>query len=201
MVLRVLVPVGIVAGIEGRIGGEQAAAGDEVHFQPDAVGILEDEVVVAGREVALQRAAVDGGAHRSELVGDPVDVLAAAGAEAEMMQADAVLHEARIRMFLGAALDAERGAAAHVIEEIVAVIDLLQAEEGQQLAIEGARLLPLADREDDVRHAVDFDHALSSSSPRVGRKAPCQSMTQNSWGWSRLRSWSVVSWGWALCRW
>ena len=85
-------------------------------------------------------------------------LLARPGAQAEMMQADPVGNEALLAVLLGAALDADRGAAADVIEEVVAVIDFLQAEEGQQLAIEGARLFPLADGEDDVRHPVDFDH-------------------------------------------
>ena len=78
------------------------------------------------------------------------------------MQPDPVLHE-RLALVLGrAALDAERGAAAHVIEEFVAVIDLLHAEERQQLGIEGTRLFPLADGQDDVRQAVHFDHACFS---------------------------------------
>jgi len=63
-----------------------------------------------------------------------------------------------------AALDADRGAAADVIEEVVAVEDFLQPEEGQQPAIEGPRLLPLADGQDDVRHAVHFDHFRAPAS-------------------------------------
>src|SRR5204863_253776 len=39
------------------------------------------------------------------------------------------------------------------------VVDLLQPEEGQQVAVEGVRLVPIADREDHVRHAVDLDHS------------------------------------------
>src|SRR5216683_3519274 len=167
----VLVPVGIVAGAERRLGREQALAGDEVHFQPDAVGVLEDEEIVARRPVALERPAVDMRAHRAQLAGDLVDILARACAEAEVMQADPVLHERRAGVLAGAALDAERGAAADVIEEVVAVIDLLHAEEGQQLGIKGARLLPVADRQDDVRHTVHFDHAFSLPSPRSGEVA------------------------------
>ena len=82
-----------------------------------------------------------------------------------MVQADPVLLEAPARVLGRAALDADGGAAAHVIEEIVAVIDLLQPEERQQRAVEGVRLVPVADREDDVRHAVDFDHPVSFHDP------------------------------------
>src|SRR5882672_8077367 len=78
-----------------------------------------------------------------------------------MVQADAIGHEALVPLFFTCALDADRRAAADVIEEIVAVIDLGEAEERQQLAVEGTRLVPLADRQDDVRHAVHFDHVLS----------------------------------------
>src|SRR4030095_12799715 len=105
-----------------------------------------------------------------------------------MVQADAVGHEALALVLLARALDADRGAAAHVIEEVVAVIDLGEAEEGQQLTVKGVRLVPLADRQDDVRHAVDFDH---------GRP---QSMTQNSCGSSTVTS-KLASCSCALCRW
>src|SRR5882672_7701452 len=77
-----------------------------------------------------------------------------------MVQADAIGHEALVPLFFTCALDADRRAAADMIEEVVAVIDLGEAEEGQQLAVEGVRLVPLADRQDDVRHAVYLDHAF-----------------------------------------
>jgi hypothetical protein len=87
-----------------------------------------------------------------------------------MVQAHAAGHEAFALVFLRRALDADRRTPADMIEEVVAVIDLGEAEEGQQLAVEGARLVPLTDRQDDVRHAVDFDHALFPLPPRaVGR--------------------------------
>src|SRR5258708_17033330 len=89
------------------------------------------------------------------------------------MQAYPVRHEALGLVLRGAALDADRGAAAHVIEEVVAIIDLGKPEERQQLAVEGARLVPLADRQDDVRHAVPFDHAFSLVSV-VSTEAPLE---------------------------
>ena len=75
-----------------------------------------------------------------------------------MMQPDPVLREAFVGVFLGAALDADRRAAADMVEEVVAVIDLLHAEEGQQSRIEFPRLFPLAHGQDDMGGAVDFDH-------------------------------------------
>ena len=47
-----------------------------------------------------------------------------------MVQPHPVLLEALALIFRRRALDAECGAPAYVIDEIVAVIDLLQAEEG-----------------------------------------------------------------------
>src|SRR5258708_26922393 len=95
------------------------------------------------------------------------------------MQAYAVGHEAFGLVLFGAALDTDRGAATHVIEEVVAVIDLGEPEERQQLAVEGARLVPLADRQDDVRHAVHFDHAFSLVSI-VSTEAPLEYLGVNS---------------------
>ena len=58
------------------------------------------------------------------------------------MQAHAVLDKSLVRVLRRASLDADRGASAHVIEKVVAVIDLRHAQEGQQLGIERARLAP-----------------------------------------------------------
>ena len=126
---RILVPVGITRGAERLVADQQALARNEVHFQADAVGILEHDVVVAGRPIAGHRPAIDVGSHLPQLGGDGIDVLARAGANAEMMQADAAGDEALTLVLGRATLDADRGAAADVIEEVVAVIDLGEAED------------------------------------------------------------------------
>src|SRR4051794_41752535 len=64
-----------------------------VQLQPDAIGILEQDRVIARRPFILARRADDFGADRIEEIMQLVDVGALAGAEAEMMQADALLLE------------------------------------------------------------------------------------------------------------
>src|SRR5512138_1588352 len=67
-----------------------------VHLDANAVGILEQHRVVARREAVLLRRVDD---LRAQLLGDEamrlVDVAALAGAEAEVVEADLVLVEAR----------------------------------------------------------------------------------------------------------
>src|SRR5678815_3849481 len=81
------------AGAEPATRSEVALAGNVVHLDADAVGVLEEQRVVPRREL---RAAL-GRVHdvRPELVHDEavdrVDVLAAPRAEAEVMQPRAVL--------------------------------------------------------------------------------------------------------------
>ena len=163
----VLVPVGVAAGVHRRVGRQQALAGDVVDLEPDAVGILEHEEVVAGRPVALDWPAIDVAAELAHLGRRLVDILAGARAHAEVVQAYPVLLEASAFVLGRAALDADRGTAADVIEEVVAVVDLLQPEERQQPAIEGVCLLPLTDGQDHVCHAVDFDHFPSFPAVRL----------------------------------
>jgi len=91
---RVLVPVRIAARRHRRVLRQEALAGNEVDLEPDAVGILEDDVIVTGCERAIERAAIDVRAHGRELGRHLVDILAAARADAEVMEADAVLREA-----------------------------------------------------------------------------------------------------------
>src|SRR5258708_3345735 len=86
---RILIPVGIAAGIDRRVLREQALAGNVVHFEPDPVRILENDEIVAGRPVTPDRPAIDEGAHRTQLGRDLVDILARAGTQAEVMEADA----------------------------------------------------------------------------------------------------------------
>jgi hypothetical protein len=69
--------------------------------------------------MALDRPAIDEGAHGAELVGDLVDILARTRAQAEVMQADPVRNEPRLVVFVRAALDADRRAAADMVEEVV----------------------------------------------------------------------------------
>jgi hypothetical protein len=58
-----------------------------VHLQPDAVGVFEQQRVIAGRLGILARRADDFGAKRADEAMEFVDIGALASAQAEMMQA------------------------------------------------------------------------------------------------------------------
>ena len=64
-----------------------------VELEPDAIGVFEQQRVVARRPLILARGADDIGADTAEETVQFIDIGALAGAEAEMMQADAVLFE------------------------------------------------------------------------------------------------------------
>ena len=64
-----------------------------IELEPDAIGVLEQDRIISRRPLVLARRADDLGAERLEKAVQFVDVGALAGAEAEMMQADALLFE------------------------------------------------------------------------------------------------------------
>ena len=66
----------------------------EVQFQPDAVWVLEQHVVVARSPCAFHRPPNDGGVHFLEQSSTPIHVLARTGAKTEVVQADTLLDEA-----------------------------------------------------------------------------------------------------------
>ena len=68
-----------------------------IEFEPDAIGIFEQDRIISRRPLILARRANDLGAERGEEAVQFVDVGAFAGAEAEVMQADAVLLECGAR--------------------------------------------------------------------------------------------------------
>ncbi len=81
---------------------EMALARHVVHLDPDAVGILEEDRVVAGRELRQLGRMDDVGLELvDEEAMDLVDVLAAAGAKAEMVEPGAILVEATAVAVLG----------------------------------------------------------------------------------------------------
>ncbi|WP_275187626.1 hypothetical protein [Bradyrhizobium sp. CSA112] len=69
-----------------------------IELEPDAIGILEQDRVMSRRPLVLARCADDLGAERLEKAVQLIDVGALAGAEAEVMQADALLLERRTFM-------------------------------------------------------------------------------------------------------
>jgi len=66
-----------------------------IEFEPDAIGIFEQDRIISRRPLILARRANDLGIERRQKSMQFVDVGALAGAEAQMMQADALLLEGR----------------------------------------------------------------------------------------------------------
>src|SRR6185312_6599804 len=151
---------------------EQSLAGNVIDFEADAVRIFEQYRVIAGRPEIFLRAVDDCRADGFEEFMRFVDVGAFPGTEADMMQARALLHEAFAFMLLVRRHDADGGAAADAIEIAVGVEHHAQSQKGQQLAVELARKREIADRQIDVRNAVDFHGPLAfSRRGEVCRKA------------------------------
>jgi hypothetical protein len=83
-----------------------------IELEPDAIRVFEQDRVIAGAPTGLARGADDVGADRIQETVEFIDVGALAGAEAEMMQADAVLLEGGALMFRQRRADRDVGAAA-----------------------------------------------------------------------------------------
>ena len=88
-----------------------------------------------------------------------VDIGTLAGAEAEMMQSDALLLERGARVLRRRRADADRGAAADAVIGRLGLDDRFEAEKRQQLAIELAGTFEIRGGQKNMRDAVDF-HCL-----------------------------------------
>src|SRR5262245_48926254 len=73
--------------------GQEPLAGHVVDLEPNAVGVLEQHRVIAGRPRILAGRADDFGADRGKESVQFIDIGTLAGAEAEVVQPDAVLVE------------------------------------------------------------------------------------------------------------
>jgi hypothetical protein len=70
-----------------------------IELEPDAVGILEQNRIISRRPLILARRPDDFRAERRQKAMQLIDVGALAGAEAQVMQPDALLFERRAFMF------------------------------------------------------------------------------------------------------
>src|SRR6476646_632052 len=130
-----------------------------IELEPDAIGVLEQDRIISWRPLVLARRADDLGAERLEKTVQLVDVGALAGAEAEMMQTDALLFERGAFMLGGRRADADRGTAANAVIGRLGVDHRLQAEKRQQLKIKFAGPSKIRGGEENMRDAVDFHGA------------------------------------------
>jgi hypothetical protein len=136
--------------------------------ETDAVGILEQDRVVARRPAVFLRRANDRDTERLDEFMRRVDVVPRAGAEADVMQTDALLHEA-LALVLGCWLRYQNaGAAADAVVAVFVVEHLPQAEEGQELHVEGARDVVAAGCDLDMGDAVDLDHVQALNALPAG---------------------------------
>src|SRR5262249_50958437 len=136
---------------------EMALPGHEVHLDPDASGIFEQDRVVAGSEPPVLRRGHD---LRTQLVDDQrvhrIDGLSAPRPEAQGVQARAPLIEGSPVLRLRIGSHEDTGAPPDAVDDLVGVDQRLHVEEVAQLLPErDAGRVP--HRELDVRDAVDLD--------------------------------------------
>ena len=127
-----------------------------VDLQAHAVGILEQDRVVAGGVGVVLGPVDDVRADPDQEGVDLVDIVAAAGPETDVVQPDRALLEAFSGMAGRRRLDAERGAPADAVIGAVGIGDAGQAQERQQLAVEAPRRGEIAGGDEGMRDAVDF---------------------------------------------
>jgi hypothetical protein len=75
-----------------------------------------------------------------------------------VVEANSLLHEAFTLKCGIARFNANGRPPSDTVEEPESVEDRAHAKKRQQLSIKGAGLVELADRQDDVCHAIDLDH-------------------------------------------
>ncbi|ANV99119.1 hypothetical protein LMTR13_01850 [Bradyrhizobium icense] len=109
--------------------------------------------------MVFARRADDFGAERLQEAVQFVDIGALAGAEAEVMQADALLFEGDALVLWRWRADAQRGAAADAVIGRLAIDDRPQPKKRQQLAIKIAGAFVIRSGEENMCDAVDF-HCL-----------------------------------------
>ena len=103
--------------IELHVWLKHARAGDEVCFQTDAVGVLEQHRIVTRRPCSLLRALDYGGPNLPKQIMQAIHVFANVGSQAEMVQANPGLYEAVAVMLRTGWLDADRCPRAYAIEQ------------------------------------------------------------------------------------
>src|SRR6516225_9066092 len=123
--------------VEERLSGfgQQPLSRHVIDLQPDAVGVLEQQRIVAWRPFVLARCANDVCTKRGHETMQFVHVGALAGTKAEMMQSDALLLERGTRMLGRGRRYPDRGTTADAIERRRGIDDRRQAEKRQQLAV------------------------------------------------------------------
>src|SRR6266571_3856339 len=127
-----------------------------IELKPDTVRVLEQNRIVSRRPLVLARGADDLCVERAEKGVQLIDVGALAGAEAEMVQADALLLERGALMLGRWRADPDRGASADAVIGGLGIDDGFQPEERQQLAIEFAGNFEIRGGQKNMCDAVDF---------------------------------------------
>src|SRR3954454_5079968 len=148
--------------VERRIRCQHASSRHVVHLKPDAIRIFKQHRVIAGCPGALCRRVNDCGTELAQQRGTTINILARPGAQAEVMQADALLHEAFPLVCRVARLDADCRPGADEVRELRAVEYRLHAEGGQQACVEGPSPREVAHGQHDVCHAIDVDFHVST---------------------------------------
>jgi hypothetical protein len=127
-----------------------------VELQPYSVGIFEQQRVVSRRPLILAWRANDFHAKRTQEAVQFIDVGALAGAETQMVQADAILLERSSGVLGRRRADPDRRASADAVISRVGIDDRLQPKKRQQLAVELTGAFEIRRGEKNMRDAVDF---------------------------------------------
>jgi hypothetical protein len=100
---------------------QKSLSRDVVELQPDAIGIFEQQRIIARRPLIFSGRANDPGAKRTQEPVQLIDVGALAGAKTQMVQTDAILFERGTGMFGRGRADPNRGASADAVIGLASV--------------------------------------------------------------------------------
>src|SRR5260370_21585725 len=110
---------------------QQPLARHMIELEPDTVRVFEQQRVIARRPLILARRANDLDVERTQKAMQLVDIGALAGAETQMMQADALLLERGTRVLRRRRADANRGASADAVMSRLGIDHRRQPEKRQ----------------------------------------------------------------------
>jgi hypothetical protein len=107
-----------------------------------------------------------------------INIFSTPSPKTRVVQSHTVLHKPGVSVLLIATTDPYPRASANVIEKVLAAEGKPHTQKGEERFIELSTAIPLAYRKNDMRHAVDLDHAIlqttshSYSHPKLNANAP-----------------------------
>src|SRR6185369_7236986 len=152
-------------GLAALAGACRGGLGDVDDFELEAIRVFEEDGVVAGAvlgELARRRVEGDESARGEELFGDAVDVCAVRDAEGDVVETGALAVKARGGVAAGGLDEPDGRAAVGVAGDARVIMDALEFEIVEEIAVEGQRDRGIEDVHLDVvdeglhRHSRTF---------------------------------------------